>query len=90
MKLQKQAHTVYKTQYHIVWVTRFRRKILIPGIESYLRIKLEDVRKFFPDWYFEEIGVAEDHVHIQKYIGIKAESGRKDFLCQRLGLTKKP
>ena len=68
MKLHKQAHTVYKTQYHIVWVTRFRRKILIPGIESYLRIKLEEVRKFFPDWYFEEIGVAEDHVHIHMII----------------------
>ena len=68
MKLHKQAHTVYKTQYHIVWVTRFRRKILTPGIEAYFRIKLEEVRKFFPDWYYEEIGIAEDHIHIHMII----------------------
>jgi len=38
MKLHKQAHTVYKTQYHIVWVTRFRRKWLVKGIDAYLYI----------------------------------------------------
>ena len=68
MKLHKQAHTVYKTQYHIVWVTRFRRKILVPGIGSYLRIKMEEVRKFYPDWYYEEIGIDKDHVHVHMII----------------------
>lgn len=68
MKLHKQAHTVYKTQYHIVWPTRFRRLVLTPGIASYLRIKLEEVRKFYPDWYFVEIGIANDHVHIHMII----------------------
>lgn len=64
MKLHKQAHTVYKTQYHIVWVTRFCRKTLTKGIASYLRIKLEEVRKFYPDWFSTEIGIDTDHVHL--------------------------
>ncbi len=68
MKLHKQAHTVYKTQYHIVWVTRFRRKILTGGIESYLRIKLEEVRKFYPDWHYVEIGMGRDHIHLHMII----------------------
>lgn len=68
MKLHKQAHTVYKTQYHIVWPTRFRRKFLTSGIESYLRIKLEEVRKFYPDWYYVEIGIGNDHVHLHMII----------------------
>ena len=68
MKLHKQAHTGYKTQYHIVWVTRFRRKILVGGIESYLRIKLEEVRKFYPDWNYVEIGVDRDHIHLHMII----------------------
>ena len=68
MKLHKQAHTVYKTQYHIVWVTRFRRKILVGGIESYLRIKLEEVRNFYPDWNYVEIGVDRDHIHLHMII----------------------
>ena len=68
MRLYKQSHTVYKTQYHIVWPTRFRRKILTPGIESYLRIKLEEVRKFYPDWHYIEIGIDKDHIHLHMII----------------------
>ena len=68
MKLYKQAHTVYKTQYHIVWPTRFRRKILTPGVASYLRIKFGEVRKFYPDIHYVEIGTDKDHVHLHVII----------------------
>jgi putative transposase len=68
MKLHKQAHTVYKTQYHIVWVTRFRRKILTPGIASFFTIALHEVREHYPDWYFTAIGTDKDHVHLHMEI----------------------
>jgi putative transposase len=68
MKLHKQAHTVYKTQYHIVWVTRYRRKWLTKGIDSYFKIKLEEVRKYYPDWYFDTVGTDQDHVHLHMII----------------------
>jgi putative transposase len=69
MKLKKLAHTVYKTQYHIVWVTRFRRKTLHSyGVKSYLRIKLKEVRKWYPDWEYIETGIADDHVHLHLII----------------------
>ncbi len=68
MKLHKAAHTVYKTQYHIVWVTRFRRKILVEGIAKYLRVKLLEVQKYYPDWHFTEIGIDKDHVHVHMVI----------------------
>lgn len=68
MKLHKAAHAVYKTQYHIVWVTRYRRKILVHGIETYLEKALREVRKFHPDWYIEEIGIDQDHIHLHMII----------------------
>ena len=68
MKLHKQAHTVYKTQYHIVWVTRYRRKILVKGMEVYFKEAIKEVREFFPDWFIEEIGTVEDHVHLYMVI----------------------
>ena len=68
MKLHKQAHTVYKTQYHIVWVTRYRKKILVKGMEVYFKEALKEVREFFPDWFIEEIGTDEDHVHLYMVI----------------------
>jgi putative transposase len=68
MRLIKSAHSVYKTQYHIVWVTRYRRKILNPGVREYLETKLREARKYYPDWEYIAIGIAEDHIHLHMVI----------------------
>ena len=68
MRLHKVAHTVYKTQYHIVWVTRYRRKILVPGVQRYLHVKLEEVRKDYTDLEYAAIGLEVDHVHLHMVI----------------------
>lgn len=68
MRLIKSAHTVYRTQYHIVWVTRFRRKILNKGVQEYLETKLQEVRKYYPDWEYIAIGMDVDHVHLHMVI----------------------
>lgn len=51
-----------------MWVTRYRRKWLTKGIDAYFRIKLEEVRKYYPDWYFDTIGTDKDHVHLYMII----------------------
>lgn len=68
MRLIKSAHSVYRTQYHIVWVTRFRRKILTKGVAVYLETKLLEVRKYYPDWEYIAIGIDVDHVHLHMVI----------------------
>jgi REP element-mobilizing transposase RayT len=68
MKLHRQAHVVDKTQDHVVWVTRYRRRILVPGIAEYLKKVLRAVREFPPRLVLEEIGVERDHVHLQRVI----------------------
>jgi putative transposase len=68
MKLKKAAHAVYKTQYHIVWVTRYRRQILNRGVGSYLRCKLQEVREYHPDWEYISIGIDKDHIHLHMII----------------------
>ena len=71
MKLHKAAYTVYKTQCHIVWVTRFCRKILVEGVANYLCVKLRKVQKYYPDWHFTETGIDKDHVHVHMVIPSK-------------------
>ena len=68
MRLIKSAHTVYRTQYHIMWVTRFRRKILNKGVREYLETKLQETRKYYPDWELVTVGIAEDHLHLHMVI----------------------
>ena len=63
MRLKKSAHTVYKTQYHVVLVTKYRRKILGKGVSQYLRVIFQEIGKFRPEVEFVEIGVDRDHVH---------------------------
>lgn len=71
MRLRKSAHTVYKTQYHIVWITRYRRKILVKRVKDYLKIKFQEVRKYYPDWEYIEIGIKNDHIYLYMIIPLK-------------------
>lgn len=66
--MRKSAHAVYKTQYHIVWVTRYRRKILTVGVQQYLRSKLLETLKYYPDWEYIEVGMEPDHIHVHMVI----------------------
>ncbi len=68
MQLRKSAHTVYKTQYHVVLVTKYRRKILTKGVSQYLRVIFQEIGKFRPDVEFVEIGCDKDHVHLHMII----------------------
>ncbi len=64
MELRRQAHTVYRCQYHIVWIPRFRYKILTKGVDKYLEIKLDEIRKYYPEFEYVERNVQTDHVHL--------------------------
>ena len=68
MRLIKSAHAGYRIQSHIVWVTRYRRKILDKGVAAYLRTKLLEVHKYYPDWEYISIGIAINHVHVHMVI----------------------
>ena len=64
MKYFRQAHVVYHTQYHVVWIPRFRRKWMNKGIARFLTLKLDEVRKWYPDLYFQERNIQPDHIHL--------------------------
>ena len=98
MKLRKAAHTVYKTQYHIVLVSRYRRKIFTKGVSDYTELILQEIGKFRPDIEFIEIGVDKDHVHMHVVIPpkyavselvntLKVNSGKK--LKKKFAFLKK-
>lgn len=88
MEYVHSGHGVYYAQYHICFCTKYRRRILNPGVSEYLRKILYKI---------EELGIDEklkDHVHLvmiipPKYRGsdvvaqLKSQSAsllRKKFL----------
>jgi putative transposase len=64
MELRRQAHCVYRTMYHIVWTPRYRYAVLNKGVAEYLLIKLDEVRKHYPEIEYIERNVQPDHIHI--------------------------
>ena len=63
MECIKSAHSVYRLQYHIIWVCKYRRQILNPGVSACLQKILAKLLKGLPGVVIETIGFDRDHVH---------------------------
>jgi putative transposase len=68
MEYIKTAHSVYYLQYHVVWVCKYRRRILNPGVCSYIRKLLPKLLRSMPGVNVETIGFAEDHLDMMMSI----------------------
>jgi len=65
MKIKTQAHVAYQTQYHIVWIPKYRKKLLGTGVKEYLEKVLYSIlEERYPDVYISEQNIQEDHLHI--------------------------
>ena len=54
---------VYSLQYHIVWCTKYRKKVLKAGIDIRLKEILTDISEEY-DFRIIAMEVMEDHVHL--------------------------
>ncbi|MBT7500030.1 MAG: IS200/IS605 family transposase [Candidatus Pacebacteria bacterium] len=64
MKLIKLSHCVYHCDYHLVIVTKYRKKIFNQGIFSYFDIKLAEISSHYPQIQFKEVNHDKDHIHL--------------------------
>ena len=71
MELRLSAHSVYKVDYHVVFVTKYRRKVLSPGVVGYLRKLFPKVVQYTPGVEIKTLGFDDrerDHVHLEMLI----------------------
>lgn len=64
MEYARTAHSVYHLRYHVVWVCKYRRRILNSGICGYLERLLPKLLRSMPGVTIESIGFDRDHVHM--------------------------
>jgi len=64
MRVRQLNHSVYQTEYHLVWGTFYRRKFLKQYVRKELVKKIFQIQKKYPDWYFIKINTGDDHVHL--------------------------
>jgi putative transposase len=64
VRYRKSCHSIYKTEYHLVWIPRFRRKIFVKGVKEYA----DQLFKQFPNLQHDieviEVNIQIDHVHL--------------------------
>jgi putative transposase len=57
------GHTVYRTEYHVVWIAKYRRRILNPGVKGYLKKILPKILKEMPGVEIVEQNIQAEHIH---------------------------
>ena len=64
MEVIKGGHSIYRLQYHCVWVCKYRRRILRPGVCEYMVVILKMLQRSLPGVEIETIGFDGDHLHM--------------------------
>lgn len=65
MRIRRLNHSTYQHQYHIVWGTKGRRKILQKYVLPELKKAMWSTIKKYPTLWIESMNTDQDHVHIQ-------------------------
>jgi putative transposase len=62
-KYYKGSHTKHKNMYHLVWIPKYRKRILEGLLKKRLEELLESCAKE-NGWEIQELNVQQDHVHL--------------------------
>ena len=64
MRIRRLNHSVYQLEYHIVWGTKYRAKILKPYVKQKLLQSFQKTEFFYPTLHIAKVNTADDHVHL--------------------------
>ncbi|QST02527.1 IS200/IS605 family transposase (plasmid) [Pontibacillus sp. ALD_SL1] len=63
IQYKSNKNVVYSCKYHVVWCPKYRRKVLIDGVDERLKVILQEVAEKL-DSEIIEMEIMEDHVHL--------------------------
>ena len=64
MEIRFSGHTAYRTEYHVVWIPKYRRRILNPGLAAYLKWLLARLIREMAGVEIVELNIQIDHLHM--------------------------
>ena len=64
MRYRKSAHALYRTEYHLVWIPRYRRRIFVNGLDQYAKEILTHLEGLDEDIEVIKVNVRIEHVHM--------------------------
>ncbi len=89
METRLSGHGVYRTEYHIVWIPKYRCRILNPGVRGYLSKLFPKVLRGMPGCEVLEQNIQVDHIHLlmvipPKYAVSDVVGEMKQYTASRL------
>jgi putative transposase len=57
------AHTKHKMLYHIVWIPKYRKRVLVGSIANRIKELIEECAEV-NRWRIDELNIQQDHVHM--------------------------
>ena len=64
MEIVFSAHGSYRHQYHIVWIPKYRRKVLKAGVKTYAEKGFHELMEHYPEVKLIQWNIQMDHVHL--------------------------
>ena len=64
MEIRLSGHAAYRTEYHIVWIPKYRHRILNPGVRGYLEKLFPKVMEGLPGCEIVKYNIQVDHIHM--------------------------
>jgi putative transposase len=64
MEIRLSAHGAYHHQYHIVWIPKYRKKVLEGELKEFIEKHLYDIQEYHPDIEIEKYSIQKDHIHL--------------------------
>ena len=64
MDIRLSAHGSYHHQFHIVWIPKYRRRILEGDLKEFVAERMHLIEEYHPDVEIERFSIQMDHVHL--------------------------
>ena len=64
MEIRLSGHAAYRTEYHIVWIPKYRHRILNSGVKGYLEELFPKVMEGLPGCKIVKYNIQADHIHV--------------------------
>ena len=64
MEVRLSAHGAYQHQSHVVWIPKYRRRILRGAIKIFVQEHLPQIQHDHPDVTIQQWSVQVDHIHV--------------------------
>lgn len=61
---RSKAHCVFVCDYHLVFPTKYRRKVINDGVKAFILSRIEIIKEHYPELIFKNVNTDKDHIHL--------------------------